>query len=626
MDMLFEHLQWPVYVGCGLLILAITIVAYVRITARLGEHHQVTFFEKPGGDGADHLVVLVPGYTRGPRDMGKVQQVVHEAHPQADILIVDYSRFTYSNADPFQIADKIEGEVDKRYRERRYNYITLLGYSMGALLARKAYVYGCGSVADAPTADPRAEAKRDPKEWVRNGPRFVLLAGMNRGWDPDYRRIHTQWLPGVLFRLGLFLAKRTHTGLLIRQAMRGEPFVANLRLQWLEVVRNADALDITRPTVIQLLGDKDDVVSEEDSRDVTVSHDFIWVTVYNTRHYNMCDVGETGARLERKRKIKAAFGDDKEIERLRRTNPVLASNRDDSVRTVVFVLHGIRDMGEWTSEFEEPLQTEYLSKPLQTEYLSKFPKGAKMHVHRASYGFFPMGPFLLFGDRQKNVRWFMDQITELTARFPNMEEIHFIGHSNGTYVLASALEKYRTLKVKRVVLAGSVIRRDFHWSAFAGRVEQVRNYVGSGDLVVGLLPRLFELAFFKMFNPDIGSAGFNGFEDDLGQRFQTRYVKGGHSAALVRENVDSIVQFVVHGTRIDIDGLCTPTRPQWMQLISNVCWCLWIIGVAVLIWAGWEMPYLVFGIMDWHPGNTWWIPWGIRVAYMVVLWLILVTI
>jgi pimeloyl-ACP methyl ester carboxylesterase len=620
MNLLVEHLPWPVYVGIGLLILILTMVVFVRITARLGRHHKFTIREDLGSEDTDDLVVLVPGYTRGPRDMRKICPVVREVLPTADILIVDYNRFTYSNANPFRIAEKIEEEINTRYSLRQYKRITLLGYSMGALLIRKAYVYACGSVADAPITAAGVDASRPPHEWVRVGPRFVLLAGMNRGWDPDYHRIHTQWLHGILFRLGLFLAKWTHTGLLIRQAMRGAPFVANLRLQWLEVMRTAEAHRITRPRVIQLLGDLDDVVSKEDSRDVTVSRDFIWVTVDDTGHYNMCDIGETGTPLERKRKIQLAFGNEEAIEVLKRNNPVLASNRDESVKTVVFVLHGIRDMGEWTSEFE---------KPLEKEYLSKFPGGAKVYVHPPSYGYFGMGPFLLFGDRQKNVRWFMDQVTELTARFPNMDEIHFIGHSNGTYILASALERYHTLKVKRVVLAGSVIRRDFRWSDFAGRVTQVRNYVASRDLVVGLLPRLFELPFFRTFNRDIGSAGFNGFEDGFVRSLQTTFVKGGHSAALVPQNVPSIVQFVVHGTRKDIDTLCTQTRPQWMQLMSNVCWFLWIIGLAVLVWAGWQVPYLVAGIMHWFgqsPIMTGWMIWAIRVAYIVLLWFILLTI
>lgn len=172
---------------------------------------------------------------------------------------------------------------------------------------------------------------------------------------------------------------------------------------------------------------------------------------------------------------------------------------------MVFVLHGIRDMGAWTSEFMHPLQSGFAALHPGTD--------EKIYVHRAAYGYFSMGSFLLFGDRQKNVRWFMDQVTELRARFPNLKEIHFIGHSNGTEVLTTALATYRTFKVGRVVFAGSVVRRDFEWSRFVGRVGQVRNYVGSADWVVALFPKLFELRGFRFLNPDLGSAGYNGFED-----------------------------------------------------------------------------------------------------------------
>ena len=142
------------------MILAITIVVYVRITANLGRHHKFTILEYLGREGRDDLVVLVPGYTRGPTDMGKVCSVVREVQPSADILIVDYNRFTYSNANPFRIAERIEEEIHDRYSRRPYKRITLLGYSMGALLIRKAYVYGCGSVADAPTADASTATTR----------------------------------------------------------------------------------------------------------------------------------------------------------------------------------------------------------------------------------------------------------------------------------------------------------------------------------------------------------------------------------------------------------------------------------------------------------------------------------
>ena len=50
-----------------------------------------------------------------------------------------------------------------------------------------------------------------------------------------------------------------------------------------------------------------------------------------------------------------------------------------------------------------------------------------------------MLPFLLSAYRRKNVEWLMDRYTEVVARYPNAT-VSYIGHSNGTYLLAKALE------------------------------------------------------------------------------------------------------------------------------------------------------------------------------------------
>ncbi len=149
---------------------------------------------------------------------------------------------------------------------------------------------------------------------------------------------------------------------------------------------------------------------------------------------------------ERAQKLRQALGNDQIVEGLRRQSPTLPNNEDRNVEVVVFVLHGIRDMGAWTSQFEGPLQE---------AFQKQFPQSqAKLYIDRASYDYLGMGPFLLWADRQAHVRWFMDEYTELKARFPSLKQVHFIGHSNGTYILASALQKYKTLKVDRVVFAG----------------------------------------------------------------------------------------------------------------------------------------------------------------------------
>ena len=108
----------------------------------------------------------------------------------------------------------------------------------------------------------------------------------------------------------------------------------------------------------------------------------------------------------------------------------------------------------------------------------------------------------------------MDEYTETLAKYPNVKTIDLIGHSNGTYLMASALAHYDSLRVDKVVFAGSVVPQDFDWERVKSRIKKnglVRNYVAADDWVVALFPRLFELPILNFLGNDIGSAGFNGF-------------------------------------------------------------------------------------------------------------------
>jgi pimeloyl-ACP methyl ester carboxylesterase len=600
---------------------AATLVTCVRVSAARGKRYPLRLIEDPENPPeATELIVLAHGLKQGAEGLGGIRRAVREVKPQAHIVSFDYNRHLFSNASPFLIAERMDDKLDALQNARSYQRIVLVGYSMGALLVRKALVYGCGSVEDLPSNGEACRARREPRGWVKQVERLVLLAGMNRGWSGDKRPADMPWRRWIGVAAGMLVCKWTHTGLLIRQCMKGQPFVSNLRLQWLEVMRQADRLGIGRPSVIQFLGDTDDVVSSKDSRDVTVARDFIWVKVPNTGHRGLVEVEGAGIAEERKQILQQAFGDEGAIARLKGANSELAWEEDASVRTVVCVLHGIRDIGGWTSQFEAPLKEAYQ----QTH-----PPEDKLYVDRASYGFFAMGPFLLWADRQRNVRWFMDQVTELTARFPNLREIHFIGHSNGTYVLASALEKYKTLKVGKVVLAGSVIRRDYRWSDYSGRVGKVRNYVGSKDYVVGLFPRLFELSPFNLLNGDIGSAGFNGFEDGSVKAMETQFVRGGHDAALVVENISSIVDFIIHEKKTDIGDLLVCRRPALTTLLSNVCWLVWLVLVLAVLWAGWKAGQAGYHILHWfnpEVRDTPALEWSSRAAYVALVWLLLRTL
>jgi predicted esterase len=520
-------------------------------------------YAPPINAGASNLIVVVHAYKGSIGHMDDVRAVIEQTRPDAEILMVEYPAGIWSNADCFQIASNLCAEVNRRYEEKHYQNIEYIGYSMGALLARKSYVYACGKIEDQNEDAEQPVETREGYAWATNGTvkRFVLFAGMNRGWSIRNRPAGMSLAHQIIFAAGKFIGWATGTGKLIRQCETGEPFVANLRLQWLEACRGM--YESNSPTVVQLLGDVDDVVSSEDSRDANVAKKFIWVQLAGTDHFNATRFNKmlknrTDAERDfgraREEKFKEALSDEAN-ERLRLASPRVAEFDDKDVTEAVIVLHGIRDFGEWTSEFENELQKRFRNNHPRDK--------AKLCIYRPKYGYFPMGRFLLWPERQKKVRWFMDELTELQARYPELKRIHFIGHSNGTYILASALCKYKALKsVGRVVFAGSVLPQKFDWTSpsLSNRVERVRSYAGSTDWVVGWFPRLFEIwPIRELFGGDIGSAGFNGFTKPDGMKsdawknltntflFQTSFVEGAHGTAIQPEfdKIDSIAAFIM---------------------------------------------------------------------------------
>ena len=212
------------------------------------------------------------------------------------------------------------------------------------------------------------------------------------------------------------MGRLTGTGLLVRGVERGEPFVANLRLQWLatmERVRSAST-DL-RPGSHPAPRGQGRHREPGRYRDVTVTSDFVSVGVNNTGHGTLIQLAEDGDGLERKRKIQQAFGGEADIEESKRVNPVVATETDPNVTTVVFVPHGF---ATWANGPRNSSNRSKMDLPGATKA-----RRSKIYVS-GRQRLFPMGSFR-WADRQKNVRWFMDQVTEFRA-FPRLKFIHFI--------------------------------------------------------------------------------------------------------------------------------------------------------------------------------------------------------
>ena len=529
----------------------------------------------------DTLFVLVHGFLgdSGTQSV-RMDGVQGALLPYGDVLRTHFPAYVLSNTDPQQVADDLGPLIGTH--AGKYKEIVLVGHSIGALILRRAFL-------DANKIEPQ----KAPTVWGAKVTRMVLLAGMNRGWDvSDHKPSDMFWYRRAYYWLGAWFGGVTDLGRLIRDAQVGTPFVANLRIDWLKYLRD-NAHRASPPNVVQILGDIDDMVSDEDNKDLRVvaSGNFVWLKVRGTGHANVIDLKddtefEKGFTLGQYRADKIVLAATKRWTEVMEYNDEQNYQVDNDVTHIVFVLHGIRDLGEWAANFEQELQTKFRS-------MKTSQKAGKLAVVSVRYGYFGMGQFLLQSNREKYVRWFIDQYTETLARYPNAVQRDFFGHSNGTYLLATALQNYKAMSIGNVVFAGSVVPKNYQWSPLLaqGRVKSVRNYVARDDWVVALFPRFFEAWGMRSLDSSVGSAGFNGFEDTHVQN--VNYIEGGHSA--FQKRVREIAAYLISGgveklrEPLPEHGVL-PGRGIWGGLLKGFSdWAvavLWVGLVAAVWWVG----------------------------------------
>lgn len=553
-------------------------------------------------NGPKKLFVLIHGLGGDTKTWRGARRALHGF---GDVVELNYDADPLSNASPVALATRMNEHIQALQDEGQYDEIVLIGHSVGALLARTAYLQ----------AAEQEQLGRQTAPWSRVVRRLVLLAGMNRGWDVTGQKpLDMSAGKHFIYWFGSWYGRLTNTGAFTLSTETGAPFISNLRIEWMNWFRTHPD---NAPLVVQLLGDIDDVVSDEDNKDLraVAVKNFVWLRVRGTGHGDIVRFDDTtgqrdsyqgiGAYRQQKFML-AATGDEDAIKAQNDEQPF---QRDETVSHIVFVLHGIRDLGEWSADFEQQLQ----KKRASTER-------GRLAVVSVRYGYFSMGSFLIRPDRQKYVRWFMDQYTETLARYPNATTIDFIGHSNGTYLLASALEQYDSLKLRRIAFAGSVVRTTYDWTRFfekdKERVEAVRNYVGTRDWVVALFPRFFDSALTRWLKNDVGAAGFEGFQNFPAAGRKNVTILGEHAAFL--DQVPQIAEFVTSPKLLDEIQVSPPAERAWSD--KAVAWALnrkatlWLVWIALIMLIGY--PGVRVAIAGGHQP---WIPLALYLALVVAL-------
>ncbi|GAQ79647.1 hypothetical protein KFL_000350040 [Klebsormidium nitens] len=547
----------------------------------------------------------------------------------------------FSVTHPDTILEAMHREVVKAVDKGEYTKLVLVGHSIGAVLVRNLYLKlhdddgssrartFCGEKSElAANGAPHSDSAARPPLDVR----LVLLSGTNRGFafgngvrslssNLVLNAILAGLLPYTRILVGLIETLARRPVFFISHFRRGSVYICKSRLKWLEmarpdVKRTRGSPDSPRPPrpekptrpppfVVQLAGSNDNAASPQDDIDLLVldaerpgpaSEDrFVYRTILGSDHESVLDVSDADKKFGKVRReavLSALFEPPETLVALDETK-LIASTEELSNRSklrqnvekgkhVVFVLHGIRDYGFWTSKLARSIQKSVWDAEKNKSTSEELDQKWHFRAMGTAYGYFGALPFLLAWDRQTKVEWFMDEYVTARAEFPHAD-FHFVGHSNATYIAARALAEYDCCEFERVVFAGSVVETTYPWEKVLEtqpghqkpQVGCVLNYVATADWIVATFPKAFE-RLCGCFGLGLGGGGSDGFSDLTdrlleagesalhpkdepggnpafpdGSSYQVKYIVGGHGAGVQDINWRAIANFVTGTTAAD---------------------------------------------------------------------------
>jgi pimeloyl-ACP methyl ester carboxylesterase len=406
------------------------------------------FKRGPGDENSGRiLAVILHGYRGSSASMADILDATMQALGTKGTLdtfvpSLPYARW-YSVASPTDITVQLLADMDAIGAESdRYSAIYLIGYSMGAVIARRMFLVAAGMNAEVPSEG--SLQTEQPRNWATKVQRIVTLGGLNRGWMRSGRY---GWLKSIIAGF-VGMAGRLLKPPSPFYMRRGAPFIVHTRLQWLALRRNENQ---RTPLVVQLLGTQDNLVGPDDAVDFAVedgTKDYLYVELPRAGHEDaiVFDPGRVANGLERREIFSAALSED--VAKLTRRSidrrflaDILPPQPEHKVAHVVFVIHGIRDDGYWTRRIAQHIR----------QVAHRSDRADRYRCITSSYGYFAMLPFVWPWIRAEKVEWLMDEFVSAKARYPDAE-FSYVGHSNGTYLLARALRDYPATRFRNVFL------------------------------------------------------------------------------------------------------------------------------------------------------------------------------
>jgi HEAT repeat protein len=227
----------------------------------------------------------------------------------------------------------------------------------------------------------------------------------------------------------------------------------------------------------------------------------------------------------------------------------------------VITLHGIRTRGGWQKQIDTPLA--------RHDFVP----------YTLDYGFFYALQLALGFARQSKVEWFHQKWEEVRKESGGVLP-SVIAHSFGTYLVAQTVLKYEEVKFDRMILCGSIVRRDYPWTGILkrGGAQRVLNDYGGKDLWVKAAEWVVK---------DGGPSGAHGFEDDAGGRVVHRYrPEFRHSDYFYASNYEDTWIVFLEG-QDPTESVTLPTRaPNWKHRVF-VAAALLLLTLALFLGYRW---------------------------------------
>ncbi|KAB7669748.1 response regulator [Plesiomonas shigelloides] len=176
-------------------------------------------------------------------------------------------------------------------------------------------------------------------------------------------------------------------------------------------------------------------------------------------------------------------------------------------KNIYILTHGIMTSGKWQDDVESKIK--HGKDDIKVVKYS-YPYYSALHI---------IFPFL----HRKAVKNYNTFLENIIIQHPSAT-INFISHSFGTYLTINALnsgEFEKNTKIGKIILCGSVLKRDYDMAAFIEKCQPniIINDCGTNDV---------PLILCNTFVWGLGDAGRNGF-DGYCHLLKNRFFNGGHS-------------------------------------------------------------------------------------------------